>query len=146
MLYLQNPKILLKKFPSCGRNATIAGCWKEWFRGPTFFVRNWQHTTVRKSKCALPDRYRQFEYCRIPLLKQHFLKDSELEPKTSNNEKVLSKPSYLLSYTDVVAKRWTGWNNCSFLKELSSWMDAFYLLNIFRLYAGVKMSFEHIID
>ena len=35
-----------------------------------------------------------------------------------------------------------GWNNCSFSKQLLSRMDVLFLMSIFRLHPGVKLSFE----
>ena len=35
------------------------------------------------------------------------------------------------------------WNKCSYLKQTLSRMDVLFLISVFRLYAGFKMSFEH---
>ena len=36
-----------------------------------------------------------------------------------------------------------GWNNCSFLIQILSRKDVFFLISLFRLYQGLKVSFEH---
>ena len=46
-----------------------------------------------------------------------------------------------LTYSTSAAS--TGWNNCSELKQSPSRLDVLFLMSVFRLYPGFKMSFEH---
>ena len=56
-----------------------------------------------------------------------------------------SKRVYLLSYLSRIfqAVHCTGWNNCSFVKQTSSWKDVLFLMSFYRLYSGLKLSFKH---
>ena len=50
-----------------------------------------------------------------------------------------------LSWHILQALHCTGWNNCSILKQTTTGMDVLFLITFFRLYPGLKMSFEHIV-
>ena len=53
----------------------------------------------------LPDWYRQIEYCRIPLPKQLYLTDKEVDLKLTEYQLLLAKRVYLMSYIDLFYKR-----------------------------------------
>ena len=48
-----------------------------------------------------------------------------------------------LHWSILQAVHCTGWNNCSWLKQTPSRVDVLFLMSIFRLYPGLKVSFEH---
>ena len=48
-----------------------------------------------------------------------------------------------LSWHILQALNCTGWNNCSILKQTTPRMEVLFLITFFRLYPGLKMSFEN---
>ena len=73
-----------------------------------------------------------------------YLKDTEVDLKLTEYKKVLAKRVYFLSYIHIFYKR------CIVLDETKvhyknkfwqGWM--FFLINVFRLYPGIKKSFEN---
>ena len=73
-----------------------------------------------------------------------YLEDNEMDLKLTEYQSLLAKRVYLLSYIDIFNKRCIvldkttvhSWN-----KLCHEWM--FFLMSFFRLYPGLKLSFEH---
>ena len=71
-------------------------------------------------------------------------KDLDMELKTTEKEKFLSKRVYLLSYIDVFFKQCLYWMKQLFmLKQTSTGMGVLFLVGILRLCPGLKLSFAH---
>ena len=95
--------------------------------------------------CELPDWYRQVDYCRVPLPEQ-FIPQRQWSWSEVDRIPVFSgktSSSLELYWHILQAVHCTGWKNCSYLKQTLSRMDVLFLMSIFRLYPGIKMSFEH---
>ena len=88
---------------------------------------------------------RQGEHCRIPLLKQYVSQGYWNGVKVDWMQKASCwaclPPE--LHWHFLQAVHCIGWNNCSTLKQTSSRKDVFFLISVFRLYPGLKMSFQH---
>ena len=69
-----------------------------------------------------------------------YLKDTEKNLKLSEYKKLLAKRVYLLSYIDIFYKRCIVLDE---IKQAPSRMDVLFLISVFRLYPGIKMTFEH---
>ena len=76
--------------------------------------------------------------------KNTYVKDTEMELKLTEYEKLLSKRVYLLSYIDVFLSGALYWMKQLFIMKVNLIkIGCSFLMSIFRKYTGVKMSFEH---
>ena len=95
--------------------------------------------------CKPPDWYRQVEYCPVPLPKQlipqryWIWSENDRIPVTSGKTNL----SLELDWHNLQAVHCTGWINCSNLTQTPSRMDVLFLMSVFRLYSGLKMSLEN---
>ena len=73
-----------------------------------------------------------------------YLKDTETDIKLTEYKKSLAKRVYLLSYIDICYKRCIVLDETTVhLKQIQTRMDILFLISVFRLYSGFKMSSEH---
>ena len=74
-----------------------------------------------------------------------YLEDTERDLKLTEYKKLLAKRGYLLSYTDVFYKRCIVLDETTVhkKKQTPSRIDVLFLISVFRLYLGFKMSFEN---
>ena len=72
-----------------------------------------------------------------------YLKDNVVDLKLTEYQSLLAKQLYLLSYIDIFYKRCIILMKKLFITQTPSRMDILFRMSIFRLYPGLKMSFEH---
>ena len=72
-----------------------------------------------------------------------YLKDPEMELKLTEYKKLPAKRVYLFSYIDIFYKRCLVLDETTLVKQAPSRKDVLFLFSVFRLYPGLKMSFEH---
>ena len=74
-----------------------------------------------------------------------YLKDNEVDIKLTEYQSLLAKRVDLLSYIDIFYKRCIVLDETTVhnYKQPLSRMDVLFLMSIFRLYPGLKVSFEH---
>ena len=74
-----------------------------------------------------------------------YLKDEEVDLNLTEYQSLLAKRVYLFGYIDIIYKRCLVREDTSVhnSKHTPSRMDALFLMSIFRLYTGMKFSFEH---
>ena len=126
------------KYINCGGRERV-------FPKKIYLAWNGQYIMVGKSMCKFTDGYRQVEYCHVTLPKQlipqRYWNWSEVQriPVTSGKTSL----SLEIHWHILQAVHCTGWYNYSWLKQTPSRMDVFFLVSIFRLYPGLRISFEH---
>ena len=87
----------------------------------------------------------QGEHCRLPLSNQHVTQGYWNGYKVDWIQKTscYARLPHELHWHFLQAVHCIGWNNGSLLKQPPSRMDVLFLISVFRLYSGLKMSYEH---